>query len=72
MTYNKTQFQKMLRKIYDQVEDVRMLLEEESESIEPYEGKDELTQAQEERQEWLDNAQITCQDFLDNIEEFIW
>lgn len=72
MTYNKTQFQKMLRKIYDQVEDVRMLLEEESESIEPYEGKDELTQAQEERQEWLDNAQSTCQDFLDNIEEFIW
>lgn len=72
MTYNKTQFQKMLRKIYDQVEDVRMLLEEESESVEPYEGKDELTQAQEERQEWLDNAQSTCQDFLDNIEEFIW
>lgn len=68
MTYSKTQFIKMLREVYDKVDTIKMLLEEESEGIEPYEGKDDLTEAQSQRQEWLDDAASICQEFLDGLD----
>lgn len=68
MTYSKTQFIKMLREVYDKVDTIKMLLEEESEGIEPYEGKDDLTEAQNQRQEWLDDTASICQEFLDGLD----
>ena len=54
----KNQIKARLRKIIDELENQKMLLEElkdevenESCEIEPYEGKDELTEQQEERQD---------------------
>ncbi len=43
-----------LESIRDELEELKNDVEEESSNIEPYEGKDELTEAQEARQEWLD------------------
>ena len=58
----------MLREVYDKVDTIKMLLEEESEGIEPYEGKDDLTEAQNQRQEWLDDTASICQEFLDGLD----
>ena len=61
--FNKTQIKKMVRALLkkieplrDEIDDLRNDVEEESSNIEPYEGKDDLTPAQEARQEWLDNV----------------
>lgn len=84
--YTKAQFKKRIEKLKEKLSDIRMEFEElqsdieiESSDIEPYENRNDLTQAQEQRQEWLDNtASIVeetvssiqeAEDNLDNIEE---
>lgn len=81
----KTQLKAKLQKLYDLIEEVKPDLEDlqgdaecERDDIEPYEGKDDLTPAQEERQEWFDsaidqigNAIDNLQDALDNLDEVL-
>ena len=52
----------------DEVEDLKGEAEETSESIEPYDGKDDLTEAQYERQEWFEELTSTLEDLFDNLE----
>lgn len=59
----KTQARKQLAKIKELVENLRIEVEETIDSIEPYEGKDELTEAQEERLEWFEELQQVIEDF---------
>lgn len=40
----------------------------ESVNIEPYEDKDELTQKQQERQDWLDNVSYALGELIDNMD----
>lgn len=72
----KTQAQKKIRELLEtlssareEAEDLRDESEETYESIEPYEGMNELTPAQEERQEWFDCLTSALNDLCDNIEE---
>lgn len=77
-TFTKTQFEKRIEdlkekisglkeelgEVQDALEELQGDLESESSDIEPYEGKSDLTPAQEERQEWLDNAAATIEETL--------
>lgn len=72
MNKNKTQYRKALGELYEKLqslqseaEDLKAELEEEAESIEAYEGKDDLTPAQEERQEWLEAQASALDDIID-------
>ena len=74
----KNQIKSRLKKILECLEQQRDLLEElkdeiESESydIEPYEGKDDLTDAQYERQEWLEDSASQIDDQLSTLEDVI-
>ena len=76
MEYTKTQLKARAKKIAEQLDNLKMELEElqsdletESADIEPYENKYELTPQQEERQEWLDNAAYEVGYAADNIQE---
>lgn len=60
----KTQVKRQMEKIKEMVENLRMEVEETIDSIEPYEGKDDLTEAQEERLEWFEEVQ----ELLENME----
>ena len=64
--------------LQSELDDLKVEVEDEKDSIEPYEGKDDLTPAQEERQEWfenacdlLDNADNSIQEVLDNLDEIV-
>ena len=59
----KAQFKKRISELKDKISDLRFELEDlqsdletESSDIEPYENRYELTELQEQRQEWLDNT----------------
>lgn len=76
MNQTKTQYQKRMRDLatrlaetLEALEDLATDLGEEAEGIEPYEGRDELTQAQEERQQWLEDAQSATSDLRDAIDD---
>lgn len=71
----KTQARKQLRAIIEtldelrpDLEDLKSEAEETSESIEPYGDADELTEAQQERQDWFDDLASNLQDIIDAIE----
>lgn len=53
----------------DLIESLLTEVEETIDSIEPYEGKDDLVPAQEERQEWFENYQSVLEDARDSIEQ---
>lgn len=60
-----------LEKLEDLKSDLEALkddVENESYSIEPYEGKDDLTPYQEERQEWLDNVSEALGTIIDGMD----
>lgn len=59
----KAQAKRKLERIKELVEDLRIEVEETVESIEPYEGKDDLTEAQQERLEWFEELQQALEDF---------
>lgn len=72
----RTQIKNKLKKLNEQLAVIRLELEElqddidyEYYEIEPYEGKDELTPAQEERQEWLDDARATLDTVINNVQD---
>ena len=74
----KNQIKSRLKKILEVLGEQRDLLEElkdevESESydIEPYEGKDDLTESQCERQEWLDDCSSQIDDQLSTLDDVI-
>lgn len=68
MNYSKTYFIKMLRSVYNIVDTLKSHIEQVSNDIEPYEGRSELTEAQSQRQEWLDDTASICQEFLDGLD----
>ena len=72
----KTQIKSKLNDLFERISTIRMELEElqsdvemERDDIEPYEGKDDLTEQQEERQEWLDNTAYTIGEMVDSLNE---
>lgn len=72
---NKTQIKKKvgellekLEVIKSELEDLQMDVDVESVNIEPYEDKDELTQKQQERQDWLDNVSYALGELIDNMD----
>lgn len=74
----KTQIRAIVDKIKDElfnagwkIKDLQSDVEEESENIEPYEGRNELTPQQEERQEWLENASETLEQAINDFDELI-
>ena len=69
----KTQFKKRIENLKEKISDLRLELEElqsdlESESldIEPYENRNDLTELQQERQEWLDNTASQVESAVSN------
>ncbi len=71
----KTQIKKLLQKTLDKIDDLISDLEEAeneatktADSIEPYEGKDDLTPQQEERQEWFENLASVLTDAKDELD----
>jgi len=71
----KTQIKKLLQKTLDKIDDLISELEEAeneaietADSIEPYEGKDDLTPQQEERQEWFENLASVLTDAKDELD----
>lgn len=74
----KTQIRSQLRKllerlslIKDDLQDLENEVEETRDNIEPYGDAYELTEAQEEKQEWCDDLAYEMQNLVDNIEEGI-
>ena len=74
----KNQIKARLKKLVEMLEDLRNDLsdlqsdvEEESENIEPYGDKWELTPQQEERQEWLNETSDTLSTQVDNLDDII-
>lgn len=74
----KNQIKSRLKKILEVLGEQRDLLEElkdevenESYDIEPYEGKDDLTESQYERQEWLDDCSSQIDDQLSILDDVI-
>jgi len=61
----------LLEDIKDQIGDLLMEVEDEVDNIEPYEGKDDLTPQQEERQEWFEEKRDTLEEQHCNLEEII-
>lgn len=72
---NKKDIKKRVSEMLDKLNDIKTELEElasdvenESENIEPYEGRNELTIQQQERQEWLDECQEALESAVSDIE----
>lgn len=64
--------EKLAEKLADlisELEDLQNEVQEQADSIEPYEGKDDLTSQQEERQEWFSDSADTLQNALDQAQE---
>ena len=68
----KTQIKKRLGTILNYIQDLYDEVEEARDSIEPYEGKEDLTDQQEERYEWLDELASQLEDACDNLEEYCY
>ena len=71
----KTQIRARLRKLLEQLGDIRAELddlrcevEDTKENIEPYEGFNDLTPEQEERQEWLEDLGYVLDEVVENLE----
>lgn len=64
---NKKQAKARLEKLLDELDTLRMEAEETADGIEPYEGRYELTEQQEERQEWFSNLTSEIESAIDNI-----
>lgn len=60
-----------LEDIKSELEDLQCETDDEANSIEPYDGKDDLTQAQEDRLEWLAEFASIMEDTIGNMDNFI-
>ena len=61
-----------LTELQNELDDLTCELQNEAEEIEPYEGKDELTEQQEQRQEWLEETAETMETQTDNLLDIIY
>lgn len=68
----KDEAKRALRKLIERMEELqadaeelKYEIEDAAESIEAYEGRDELTQAQQERQEWFEEQASALDDIID-------
>lgn len=71
----KTQVKARVKKLLEQLGDIRAELsdlrdevEETRDDIEPYEGFNDLTPEQEERQEWFDSTYYSLDEAVDSLE----
>lgn len=65
----------LLEKLGDlraELDDLKCEVKETAEGIEPYEGKDELTDAQTERQEWMEDVASELEDLIQQMNEAEW
>ena len=62
-------FDGKLTDIRDDLEILKEEVEEELNDIEPYEGRNELTAQQQERQDWLDSASTSLDSALGELNE---
>ena len=72
----KAQARKRIADLRERLSDLRLEFEElqsdlemESSDICEYEGRNELTELQQERQEWLDNTASTIEDTVNSLQE---
>ena len=72
----KTQARKRIAQLREKLSDLRLEFEDlksdlemESSDICEYEGRNELTELQQERQEWLDNTASTIEDTVNSLQE---
>ena len=72
----KTQARKRIAQLREKLSDLRLEFEElqsdlemESNDICEYEGRNELTELQQERQEWLDNTASTIEETVMSLQE---
>ena len=72
----KAQARKRIADLREKLSDLRLEFEElqsdlemESSDICEYEGRNELTELQQERQEWLDNTASTIEDTVNSLQE---
>ena len=68
----KTQIKKKLETILNYIQDLYDEVEEARDSIEPYEGKEDLTDQQEERYEWLSELDSQLEDACNNLGEYFY
>lgn len=71
-TQIKAKASKMLEDLWrlcGELDDLRLEVEEERDSVEPYDGKNDLTPTQEDRVEWLDNLAYALQQLIYAYEE---
>lgn len=52
-----------------ELEDFQGLVQDESDNMEPYEGKNDLTEKQQERQEWLEDFASIIDDAANSLQE---
>lgn len=66
----RTTIKKRLETILDQLLELQQDVEETRDEIEPYEGKDDLTDQQQERYDWLDELASTIDDAYSNLYDY--
>lgn len=67
---NKREIKKELENIADEVKALADEVEAERDLIEPYEGKDDLTEQQEERYDWLDDLCVYLYDLANELRDY--
>lgn len=68
----KTQIKKKLGTILKYIRGLQSEVEDVRDSIEPYEDKEDLTNQQQEKYEWLDELASQLEDAYNNLEEYFY
>lgn len=68
---NKTQIKSKLQLIIDELEELQNEVEETRDNIEPYDGKDDLTEKQQERCDWLDEVVDSLDSAKSELEQYV-
>lgn len=68
----KTQIKKKLGTILKYIRSLQSEVEDIRDSIEPYEDKEDLTNQQQEKYEWLDELASQLEDAYNNLEEYFY
>lgn len=68
----KTQIKKKLGTILKYIRSLQSEVEDVRDSIEPYEDKEDLTNQQQEKYEWLDELASQLEDAYNNLEEYFY
>lgn len=64
------QVKRQVGQIREMILDLLADVEETRDNIEPYEDKDDLTDQQQERYDWLDDCATALQDSLDTLSDY--